>query len=147
VSEPAKDEADLVQCMAKAMHDSVYGGESAWMDVSKTEQSYREMEADAALAAIRAAKWAVVPVAELDILRAENARLREALKNLLDRDERYTCQHEETHRGGFLWEICDCCGAKWADDMGGKTEWKDPPEWVAAHAALEVLAAEEPPHD
>jgi len=76
--------------------------------------------------------------AEADALRAENARLREALKNLLDRDERHTCQHEETHRGGFLWEICDCCGAKWADDMGGKTEWKDPPEWVAARAALEV---------
>jgi len=75
---------------------------------------------------------------ELECLRAENARLREALKNLLDRDERYTCQHEETHRGGFLWEICDCCGAKWADDMGGKTEWKDPPEWVAARAALEA---------
>jgi len=62
MTEPAKDEADLVQCMAKAMHDSVYGGESAWMDVSKIEQSYREMEADAALAAIRAAGWAVVPV-------------------------------------------------------------------------------------
>ena len=75
---------------------------------------------------------------EIKRLRAENARLREALKNLLDRDERYTCQHKETHRGGFLWEICDCCGAKWADDMGGKTEWKDPPEWVAARAALEV---------
>jgi hypothetical protein len=75
---------------------------------------------------------------EAGTLRAENARLREALKNLLDRDERNTCQHEETHRGGFLWEICDVCGAKWADDMGGKTEWKDPPEWVAARDALEV---------
>jgi len=80
----------------------------------------------------------VLTPSEADTLRAENARLREALKNLLDRDERYTCQHKETHRGGFLWEICDCCGAKWADDMGGKTEWKDPPEWVAARAALEV---------
>jgi hypothetical protein len=84
MSEPAKDETDLVQCMAKAMHDSVYGGESAWMDVSKIEQSYREMEADAALAAIRAAGWAVVPARltkdmEYDALRAENARLREAL--------------------------------------------------------------------
>jgi hypothetical protein len=79
MSEPAKDETDLVQCMAKAMHDSVYGWESAWMDVSKIEQSYREMEADAALAAIRAAGWAVVPGAEQDTLRAENARLREAL--------------------------------------------------------------------
>jgi predicted nuclease with TOPRIM domain len=74
---------------------------------------------------------------ELDALRAENARLREALKKLLDYSERYTCKHEETHRGGFLWEICDVCGDKWADDMGGKTEWKDPPEWVAARAALE----------
>jgi len=61
MSEPAKDEADLVKCMAKAMHDSVYGAESAWMDVSKIEQSYREMEAEAALAAIRAAGWTVVP--------------------------------------------------------------------------------------
>ena len=75
--------------------------------------------------------------AELEWLRADVKRLREALKNLLDRDERNTCQHEETHRGGFFWEICDCCGAKWADDMGGKTEWKDPPEWVAARAALD----------
>ena len=76
--------------------------------------------------------------AAIENLRADNARLREALKRLLDHGERNTCQHEETHRGGFLWEICDGCGAKWADDMGGKTEWKDPPEWVAARAALEV---------
>ena len=102
---------------------------------------------DAEFRAIIAAGPAVVMVEsrhmialldERDGLRAENARLREALKNLLDRDERNTCQHEETHRGGFLWEICDVCGAKWADDMGGKTEWKDPPEWVGARDALEV---------
>ena len=74
---------------------------------------------------------------DLQGLRAENARLRDALKGLLDYSERYTCKHEETHRGGFLWEICDVCGDKWADDMGGKTEWRDPPEWVAARAALE----------
>lgn len=66
----------------------------------------------------------------------EVERLREALRALLDRDERNTCQHDETHRGGFLWEICDQCGAKWADDEGGKPEWKDPPEWVEARAAL-----------
>ena len=90
---------------------------------------------------INEAGWSVVKDLEvllngLDSLQADNARLREALKNLLDRDERNTCQHEETHRSGFLWEICDVCGAKWADDMGGKTEWKDPLEWVAARAAL-----------
>lgn len=70
-------------------------------------------------------------------LRNENERLKKALKALLKRDEINTCQHEETHRGGFLWEICDSCGAKWADDEGGKPEWKDPPEWVEARLALE----------
>lgn len=69
-------------------------------------------------------------------LRNENERLSKALKALLRRDEINTCQHEETHRGGFLWEICDSCGAKWADDEGGKPEWKDPVEWTEARAAL-----------
>jgi hypothetical protein len=72
MSEPAKDKTDLVQRMARAMHELVYGKESAWMDSSKIEQSYREMEADAILAAIRAAGWAVVPKTELDTLRREN---------------------------------------------------------------------------
>jgi hypothetical protein len=36
------------------------------MDASKFERLYREMEADAALAAIRAAGWAVVPVEPTD---------------------------------------------------------------------------------
>jgi hypothetical protein len=80
---------------------------------------------------------ATMLIVERKTFLAENARMREALKKLLDYSERNTCQHEETHRGGFLWEICDVCGDKWADDMGGKTEWKDPPEWVAARAALE----------
>lgn len=62
--------------------------------------------------------------------------LREALAALLTRDMRNTCQHENTHRGGSIWEICDDCGWKWADDEGGKPEWQDPPEWVEARAAL-----------
>jgi hypothetical protein len=71
-----------------------------------------------------------------DAARAEVARLREALTNLLDRDERNTCQHEDTYRGGMIWEICSACGLKWEDGKGGKPEWVDPPEWVAARAAL-----------
>lgn len=66
------------------------------------------------------------------------ATLTEALERLLLRDERNTCPHEDTHRGGFLWEICDACGAKWADDEGGKPEWIDPPEWVEARTALSL---------
>lgn len=69
-------------------------------------------------------------------LHAANAELVEALSDLLVRDERNTCQHDETHRGGAIWEICDACGAQWADDMGGKPEWKDPVEWDKARAAL-----------
>lgn len=36
--------------------------------------------------------------------------------NELDRN---TCRHETRHRGGFIWTICDDCGAEWADDRGG----------------------------
>ena len=92
MSEPAKDEPELVERVALALHYEVDGGQSAWMDVSKFERSCREMEADAAIRAIRAAGWAVLPLrlmeeltpAEADTLRVENARLREALIDLLD---------------------------------------------------------------
>jgi hypothetical protein len=67
-----------------------------------------------------------------------------ALRAVLDRDMRNTCTHEETQRGGVIWEICDLCGAKWADDRGGKPEWKDPPEWTAACAALAKAEGREP---
>jgi hypothetical protein len=69
--------------------------------------------------------------------------LLEALESLLSRDERNTCQHEETHRGGTIWEICDSCGAKWSDDRSPKPEWKDPEEWANARAAI-AKATQEP---
>ena len=70
--------------------------------------------------------------------------LEDALRKLLARDQLNTCQHENTHRGGANWEICEDCGAKWADDRGGKPTWADPPEWVAARAHL---AASQPAPD
>ena len=63
--------------------------------------------------------------------------LHDALAALLKRDMRNTCTHEETHRGGSLWEICDQCGLQWADDRGGKPEWKDPDEWGKAQDAID----------
>ena len=81
----------------------------------------------------------VSPVAtpdELTRLRAELAAAREALRKLLRYAECNTCQHEETHRTGFRWEVCDLCGAKWADDEGGKPEYVDPPAISEARAAL-----------
>lgn len=41
--------------------------------------------------------------------------------------EQHTCTHEQTHRGGAIWEICDDCGKHWADDEGGKPAF----EWAA----------------
>ena len=70
---------------------------------------------------------------------AQRDALLEALKAMLHRDERNTCRHEETHRGGALWEICDSCGAMWADDEGGKPEWEDPREWTQARTAIKAV--------
>jgi hypothetical protein len=72
MSEPAKDEAELVKQIATDVQRSIRDG--AKFDAI----------AVSALAAIRAAGWAVVPARltkdmEYDALRAENARLRAAL--------------------------------------------------------------------
>lgn len=53
----------------------------------------------------------------------DRARLEELLPQfeaVLAYAERNTCLHDETYRGGTIWEICDSCGAKWADNEGGK---------------------------
>lgn len=44
------------------------------------------------------------------------------LRFVLEYAERQTCTHEETYRGGAIWEICYICGKKWADDEGGKPD-------------------------
>lgn len=53
---------------------------------------------------------------------AGSTKIREHLEKVLQHAEQETCLHEETHRGGDIWEICDCCGMQWADDRGGKPE-------------------------
>lgn len=71
-----------------------------------------------------------------------HAAMLEALEKLLRRDERNTCQHEETTRGGVIWTICVRCKKSWADDQGGKPEWKDPVEWDIARAAIALAKGE-----
>jgi hypothetical protein len=98
------------------------------MDASKIEQAYREMEADAALAAIRAAGWAVVPARltkdmEYDALRAEDARLREALQWFVDNDETNEGDTPMPEHGGRTWNEIN---AYWIEGLN------------AARAALEV---------
>ena len=60
----------------------------------------------------------------------------EALEQLLDYAECQICTHEETHRAGAIWEICDMCGAQWADDEGGRPEFEYPGAIEGARAAL-----------
>ena len=109
----------------------------AWRDL-------RDMSTDLAAEVLRLTAERDAIVAANQALVTENARrvkreedARGVVRALLKRDEINTCQHENTHRGGFLWEICEDCGGKWADDMGGKPTWKDPAEWIAARAFLE----------
>jgi hypothetical protein len=72
-------------------------------------------------------------------LERQRDELLEALERLLLRDMMNTCQHEETHRGGAIWEICDQCDAKWADDRGGKPKWQEPVEWTLAESAIAAV--------
>lgn len=51
---------------------------------------------------------------------------RKLLEELVAHIEDSTCTHDSTHRGGAIWEICDDCGDKWADDRGGKPAFKWP---------------------
>jgi hypothetical protein len=73
---------------------------------------------------------------ELDQLRRERDDARHALRDLTQWAENQICTHESTHRGGAIWEICDQCGAKWADDEGGKPGFKWPAEIEVARVLL-----------
>ncbi len=67
----------------------------------------------------------------------------EVIAGLVYEVERNICPHEETHRGG-QWEICDMCGAKWADDRGGKPEFKWPEVVERARAMLAAAPEAKP---
>lgn len=62
--------------------------------------------------------------------------LKKALRDLLAHVDRTTCRHEQTHRGGAIWTICDNCGTKWADDRGGFKPYADTKEVAAARRQL-----------
>jgi len=62
-------------------------------------------------------------------------------KKLLRYAEQQPCLHEDTYRGGAIWEICRDCDMKWADDEGGKPDdaHELPKEILDAHRVLEFL--------
>ena len=78
-----------------------------------------------ALNAVRAERKPPDPVDPLALLAA-----------VVELHDKETCRHEDTHRGGSIWTICDICGRKWADDRGGFQPYSDPPAIAQARAAL-----------
>lgn len=62
--------------------------------------------------------------------------LREALEGLLNNPNLFPCRHDSTHRGGAIWEICDECGSRFADDEGGVPEYQEHPSITKAYSAL-----------
>jgi hypothetical protein len=64
-----------------------------------------------------------------------------ALEDALNEIARNTCTHDETFRGGAIWEICLHCDMKWADDQGGKPEYAQPPQIIAAYDTLAAIRA------
>ena len=68
-----------------------------------------------------------------------------ALSGLLEFVDRNTCEHDDTHRAGIIWTVCDGCGMKWADDEGGFVPHTDAPAVAHARAVLSAaLEAEQP---
>ena len=61
------------------------------------------------------------------------------IKALVEEIENKTCTHEDTYRGGAIWEICHDCNAKWADDQGGKPPFKWSDAVTSAKAYLSLL--------
>ncbi|MBB5762104.1 ribosomal protein L37AE/L43A [Methylorubrum rhodesianum] len=61
---------------------------------------------------------------------------RKVMRDLIAEHDKHACLHEETHRGGAIWTICDHCGRKWADDEGGFQPYEEPAAVTAAWALL-----------
>lgn len=123
-SNSRKEMVDIAKC------------EMAHPEAGMEEPFASEQNANAQHIAANSPDVVIATIDELLRLREENARLKEALENLLRFAECQICYHESTHRGGSIWTICDDCGAKWADDEGGKPEFKEPNEIVNARKAL-----------
>lgn len=67
------------------------------------------------------------------------------IQDLIGHIEKNTCPHEETYRGGTIWEICSSCGAKWADNEGGKPAYTTPKVILDAEDLITFLKQSQTP--
>lgn len=82
-----------------------------------------------------------------DALAVSNGvELRPILVDLLAYVDLNTCTHENRHKAGTLWTICDDCGRKWAADRNPYKRHQDAPAVAAARAALETAPPKENNH-
>jgi hypothetical protein len=72
-------------------------------------------------------------------LEAALREARESLKSIYSLATRNICSHDETHRGGAIWEICDHCEMQWADDEGGKPKFNWPKEIPECEKAIATI--------
>lgn len=79
--------------------------------------------------------------AEIEKYKALCDQMKNALSSLNRFASQQICEHTETYRGGTMLEICRQCGAKWADDEGGKPNFVEPVVITNAIAALEAWRA------
>lgn len=60
-----------------------------------------------------------VDIKYIKMLEKHLAVVKEIAREAIGLAMREQCNHESRHRGGAIWEICDDCDMKWADDRGG----------------------------
>jgi hypothetical protein len=130
MSEPAKDEAELIERMAEGLHNDY--------DLNLPEKyrgSFRTVRppescdiivgsVTAVLAAIRAAGWEVAPQTELDALRAENARLRAALTWFVENDDTNEGDTPMPEHGGRSWNEINAYWIEGLNAARAALEWK-----------------------
>ena len=132
-----KDQADSVPALDRDRIREIFMAYG--FTVKEGQTDLKQYVYDAADALLRAAR------AQADSVQ-EDAAL-QLIADLVRHIDRETCTHEETHRGGAIWEICNSCGSMWADDKGGKPEFKWPDCVEKARAFLDAARKQGANHD
>ena len=89
------------------------------MRADEEEEQQTALARDLSMGGVGASKKLAAAAKTISSQRAEIRDLKARLDAALALAGKHICPHEERHRGGVIWEFCDNCDAKWADDEGG----------------------------